>query len=57
MTEQEKIQAWLDEPDDHISNDECDHCCSTDVAYPYTTQGYLCHCCREALQGPVENVE
>lgn len=57
MTEQEKIQAWLDEPDDYISNDECDHCCSTDVAYPYTTEGYLCGDCREALQGTFKNVE
>ena len=40
-----------------VCPDECDHCCSTDVAYPYTTQGYLCYRCREALRGTFKNVE
>lgn len=56
-TRNEQAPAQVDETDENVSPDECDHCCSTDVEYPYTTQGYLCGDCRHALQGTFKNVE
>ena len=47
----------LVDDDDTDPVDECDQCCSKDVAYPYTTLGYLCHSCREGYRGSFRDIE